>query len=127
MGNIYVTKTIIKNESIEELDFVLYDEFGFDYENTDQFIEIQSKHGYANADPIKIDELISILQELKNNGATHIEIEANCDHHGYDMTSYKIELSSDDDIKEYEEKRNLEIQKRNKIKELQEQIKTLSK
>lgn len=131
MNKLYINKKLVANESLSELDFVFYDEFGFDYDKYEQLVEIQSKndHGYASAEPISIDNLIKILQTFKANGATHVEIEDNCDHNGYDISAYKISLSSEQDIINYEEEKENEIskKKKQKIDELQKEIDRLSK
>lgn len=41
MQNIHVTKTLIKNSDFSELDFDLYDEFGFDHDNYDEFEKVE--------------------------------------------------------------------------------------
>lgn len=128
MDNVYINKNHIENMSISELNFDLHDEFGFEYDDKgdNQFVEIQNKRYYTEADPIHIDKLIEKLQKLKKNGATHVEIESNCDHHGYDISSYKIELSTEEDIKNYIEQKNKELEKRKKIQELQSEINKIS-
>lgn len=126
--NIYVTKTLIGNDNQSELDFVLYDDFGFSYDTNDQFVEIEKVKGYyADATPIKIDDMIKILQYLKDKGATHVQIEDHCDHQGYDISGFEIRLSTTDEVEDYENKRKLEIEKRNKIAELQKEIEKVKK
>ena len=121
--NIYVTKTLIGNDNQSELDFVLYDDFGFSYDTHDQFNEIEKCKGYyADATPIKIDDMIKILQSLKEKGATHVQLEDHCDHHGYDISSFEIRLSTQEEIDEYESKRKAEMEKRQRVLELQKEI-----
>lgn len=104
--NTYVTKTLKVNESLDELDFVLYDEFGFKYDDDSQFMEIEmGKEPYTSATPVKIDSLIKKLQSLKKKGATHIEIEHNGDHHGYDISAFEIRESTEVEIEKFNEKR----------------------
>jgi hypothetical protein len=124
MKNVYVTKTLIGNDNQSELDFVLYDEFGFSYNDiSDRFVEIEKVKGYyANSTPIKIDDMISILQSLKQKGSTHVQIEDHCDHHGYDISGFEIRLSTNEEIEDYESKRKIEREKNEKIKLLQEEI-----
>lgn len=123
MNNIYVTKTLIGNDNQSELDFVLYDDFGFSYDTHDQFNEIEKGKGYyADANPIKIDDMIKVLQGLKDRGATHVQIEEHCDHQGYDISGFEIRFSTQEEIDEYESKRKVEMEKRQRILELQKEI-----
>jgi hypothetical protein len=121
--NIYVTKTLIGNDNQSELDFVLYDDFGFSYDTHDEFVEIQKGKGYyADATPIKIDDMIKILQSLKEKGATHVQLEDHCDHQGYDISGFEIRLSNNDEIVEYEAMRKVEMEKKQRVLELQNEI-----
>ena len=120
--NIYITKILIDNDDQSELDFVLYDDFGFSYDTHDQFNEIEKGRGYADATPIKIDDMIKILQGLKERGATHVQIEDHCDHQGYDISGFEIRLSSQEEIDEYDSKRKSEMEKRQRVLELQKEI-----
>lgn len=105
--NIYITKSLIKNDSFGELDFVLYDEFGFDYEIYDDFVTIEKGQGQADGFPVKIDQMIEKLQQMKNEGATHVEISYHCDHFDYEISGYKIETSSQEDINERNNGKNI--------------------
>jgi len=127
MSKIYVTKTTINKQSVDELDHELYDEFGFDYDNFDDFITIEHKREYSDGTPIRIDRMIEILNKVREMGATHVQFETDIDHHGYEILSSRIELSSDIDINKYEYERNKEFEKRKKIQELQSEINKLSK
>lgn len=121
--NIYVTKTLIGNDNQSELDFVLYDDFGFSYDTHDEFVEIQKGKGYyADATPIKIDDMIKILQSLKEKGATHVQLEDHCDHQGYDISGFEIRLSNHDEIVEYEVMRKVEMEKKQRVLEFQNEI-----
>jgi len=70
----------------------------------DEFVEITKGRGSADSHPIRIDKMIEILQSLKSDGCSHVEIEYHCDHIGYDISGSKIEKSSSEDIESYEEK-----------------------
>jgi hypothetical protein len=122
-NSVYVTKTLIANEDQSELDFELYDEFGFSYEENSRFNTIvKSNEYYANANPIRIDRMIEILQRLKDNGSTHVQIEDHCDHHGYEISGFEIRLSTQEEITEYDNKMNRKKNTENKISELKNQI-----
>jgi hypothetical protein len=90
MSKVYITKKHINNKNQSELDFELQDEFGFNYDDYDEFVEIEKGHGSADSHPIKIDKMIEILQSLKNEGCSHVQIEYHCDHIGYDISGFEI-------------------------------------
>ena len=99
--NIYITKTLVANDNQSELDFVLQDEFNFSYDTHEQLVEIEKGKSYsAHSTPIKIDDMIKILQGLKDRGATHVQIEDHCDHIGYDISGFEIRLSTQEEIDE---------------------------
>lgn len=124
--NVYITKTLIDEESYSELDFVMHDKFNFDYENQEDFITIEKGNASTSeAHPIEIDDLIKRFQEMKAKGATHVEIEHHVDHIGYDISAWKIEKSSQVEIDEYENKRNKKKNKEQKISELRNQIREI--
>ena len=110
MNKIYVTKRHIQDLGFSELDFKLYTEFGFDYDEHEDFEVIQNEDEYGRADgfPVKIDDIIEKLNEMKSNGSTHVELDYNCDHIGYEISGFEIRLSTDEEIdivvKEEEEK-----------------------
>ncbi|MEN9446387.1 MAG: hypothetical protein RL728_899 [Bacteroidota bacterium] len=128
MPNTYITKELIANESLSELDFELRNKFNFEYDDLDsQFFEInKGGYGYANAEPIEIDVLIDILSSLKNKGATHVQIEDHCDHQGYDVSGFNIKNSTQEEIDEYDKNLKIEKEKRNKLLELQRQIQEIT-
>ena len=125
MKKIYINKTVVSDHNFSELDFDLQEEFGFNYEEFDDLVEIQKGHGHADAYPIKIDRMIQALESLKNLGATHVELEYHCDHIGYDITGYEIKLSSNEDIERYVNAKDLEEKKRLKKQDLLRQLKEL--
>lgn len=127
MSKVYITKKHIKNSNQSELDFELHEEFGFNYENYDEFVEITKGRGSADSYPIRIDKMIEILQSLKSDGCSHVEIEYHYDHIGYDISGSKIEKSSSEDIESYEEKIAEKFIKNKKIADLQKQINELRK
>jgi hypothetical protein len=124
MDKVFITKTLIKNDNQSELDFVLQNEFDFDYDKNSDFVEILTKNFrayHADGDPIRIDDMIKVLQNLKDSGSTHVQIETHHDHHGYDISGFEIRLSTQEEIDKF----NSEMESRNKINkinELQKQI-----
>lgn len=127
MRKVYITKKHISNKNQPELDFELQNEFGFSYDEYDEFVEIQKGHGSADSHPINIDKMIEILKSLKNEGCSHVQIEYHPDHIGYDISGFDLKLSNTDDIELYERKRLERKLKSQKISELQNQINELRK
>lgn len=123
--NVYVTKELVKEINIDDLDFILYDQFNFNYEDFDSFIEIEKGSNYAEASLIKIESIINQLQKLKKRGTTHVSINANCDHHGYDIYAFKLNLSTQEEIDEHEKEHKKYLDKKKKIEELEAQIKQI--
>lgn len=123
--NIYATRTLVYENEISEIDFKLKEEFGFDYEKHEDFLIEGDSNGYADAYPIKIEEVIQELVNMKEAGATHVEIGYHCDHIGYIFEGYRIKPMSTEDAKSIENKKNAEEEKQKKISELKRQIQML--
>lgn len=119
--NIYITKEVIGDVDHSELDFILHSEFGFDYETYDDLVEIEVGNGDVRNEPINIDTLIETLQELKQKGSTHVALHYHIDHIGYEMTGYKIYLSTEEQINTYEEKLKIKREKELKLMALREE------
>lgn len=114
----YITKEVIENINHSEIDFLIQSEFGFDYETYDELVEIEVGNGDVRNEPINIDTLIDTLQELKQKGSTHVSLHYHVDHIGYEMTGYKIYLSTEEQINTYEEKLKIKREKELKLRAL---------
>lgn len=114
----YITKEVIENINHSEIDFLIQSEFGFDYETYDELVKIEVGNGDVRNEPINIDTLIDTLQELKQKGSTHVSLDYHCDHIGYEMTGYKIYLSTEEQISNYEEKLKIKREKELKLRAL---------
>jgi hypothetical protein len=118
----YLHKIFIKDNSIDELDFILNDEFGIDTDNDQDYEIIEVGYGSAHAYAINIDTLIANLQELKGSGATHVEVDYHENHIGYDISAFIIRESTTDEInkhiKEEEVKRWTEQKRLDLIRQL---------
>jgi hypothetical protein len=124
----FIKKNLISNFSFSEIDMDLHEEFGFDYDVHEDFVEIgDGKRGDADAYPIKIDRMISILQQMKDEGATHVEIDYHTDHIGYDMTGWSIRLANKEEIDVVEGKEKAHREKMEKKKELLRQLDELER
>jgi hypothetical protein len=126
-NNVYIKQTLVSNESFDELDFQLHREFGFDYDTHDDFVTIQEGQGYVDNAMMKIEQLEEVLKSMKEKGATHISLDYHCDHIGYDMSGYKIEAATQDEIDVFTGKKKAKKQeaKQARIAQLQEEIKRL--
>jgi hypothetical protein len=122
----FIKKNLISNFSFSEIDIDLHEEFGFDYDVHEDFVEIgDGKTGDADAYPIKIDRMISILQQMKDEGSTHVEIDYHTDHIGYDMTGWSIRLANNEEIDEVERKEKAHREKMKRKNELLRQLEDL--
>jgi predicted butyrate kinase (DUF1464 family) len=117
----YITKEVIGDVEHSEIDFLIRDDFGFDYENDQVLVEIEVGNGDVRNEPISIDTLIESLQELKQKGSTHVALNYHTDHIGYEMTGYKIYLSTEEQINSYEEKLKIKREKELKLMALREE------
>lgn len=125
--NIYVNKKLIDDIETEEY----YDEtlagslgLSFDYEE-DCLITFKDGYGSPDTQPIPIDKLLGILQKMKEKGATHVEIDFHWDHVTYEIAAYEFSKASPEQIAEYEKAAAEQLEKDNKIKELEKQIKII--
>jgi hypothetical protein len=131
---LYVTKRYIAEVEDSELDFVLQDEFGINNSGVDvptyiEFIEEEQDDYVLDGHPINIDRLINTLQGLKENGATHVEMEYHCDHISYPIHGYKLTKSTDEEVTEFTNKqaeKNAEKIKKEKER-LEKELEKLSK
>jgi len=125
MKNTYVKRELVYENELSEIDFKLQEEFGFDCKKHDHFIVEGDSNGYADAYPIKIEEVIQELVNMKNAGATHVEIEYHCDHIGYIFEGYKIKSMTSKEVESVENEKKIEEEKQKKITELKRQIQML--
>jgi hypothetical protein len=123
--NFYITKEVIKDIEHSEIDYLIHEEFGYDYENDQELVEIEIGNGEVTNAPISIDLMIKTFQELKEQGATHVSLDYHCDHIGYEMTGYKIYHSTEDQIKAYEDKLAINQEKELKLRILREEYKRI--
>lgn len=118
---IFVSVELIKDIHSEEIVSELMERFGYDFEKDHIFYKIPIGLGKADAEPIDIDKAISILQELKNENSTHVQIEYNPHHREYIFSGIRIELATEeliDKYKKYREERK-ELEETIIIKELE--------
>lgn len=107
--NIYIRKDLVGNAELSEMDFELYDEFNYDYENQEIHVIQSIKNKalrnrtkyFVDNTPINIGKLEKLLNGLKKKGATHIAMLHHPDHHGYEFSGFNIELADDELINKY--------------------------
>jgi hypothetical protein len=127
MDNIYISKKLIDEADVWEIDIDFKEAFGFDYDYYNDIIDINKNKSSLDSEPILIDRLINILKELKNNGANYVQLEENCDNQGYDIEGFQIRLATPEEIENYHNKDKIleEEEKKEKIKKLEEELKKL--
>ena len=127
MDNVYVTKILKSDEEFSEIDFDLYKEFGFNFDDFEDFVEIKMGQGGSDGYPIKIDRMIEHLQSIKANGVTHVELDYHCDHIGYVISGFEMRPSTPEEIVVFMDKETTQKNKENKIAELYAEIRKLQK
>jgi hypothetical protein len=90
MKSLYLKIEHIVDKSIEELDHMIIEEFGFDEKVYDNVVEIKEGIADVNTEPININTLIESLNKMKMQGCTHVTLDYHFDHIGYDMSGFKI-------------------------------------
>jgi len=105
----YISKELVFNEGLSELDLELKDKFKFDWESDIDFIEIdvikdkKLRNGYyVNTTPLDILDLEKIVKKFKAKGVTHVQMAHHGDHHGYEFSGFKIGLADDELIAKYD-------------------------
>ena len=96
---------------------------GFDYEIDDDYRETGDVN-QSDAGLVKIDELITILQELKEKGANYVACDWHCDHQELEVHGFNYEKSTDEEIQSIEDAAKLkkELLKQRQIKEMEEKL-----
>ena len=84
-NNVYITKTAISEVEVSEIDFLLYEKFGFNYDTHDDIVTIENGRFQSDGYPIDINNMIEILQSMKEKGANYVELNYHCDHIGYEV------------------------------------------
>lgn len=129
-----ITRIYKERNSVTELDMIVKDEIlGKDWSESDYPDKIEIGNTNNNwereADAIRIDEVIYILQDMKSKGCNYVEIMNHSDHYGYYFNGLDIHASTPKEIKE-EKERKKELERKNaesEIKKLEEKISKLKK
>ena len=114
-------------------DLYTWDELFTEEETDEEFPEeilVNAEYG-SDARPINIDELQKLIDELKEKGCTHVEIDYHCDHLNYDLYGYEIRRATKEELEAETKKEEESIKKRkekeienlkNKIKDLENEV-----
>lgn len=62
----------------------------YDGEERNEVMIPHNRLGFTEAPSMDIDEVIGVLNELKNQGANRVYIADHCDHHGYYFYGTKL-------------------------------------
>lgn len=122
--------TTITTDSLNEQDFVLYDNlFGKKWESkiddSPHKKIINNRTYYAEGEAVKIDTFIKKLEKLKTKGCGYVSLSHHSDHNGYDIEGLEIRLATKEEIIKSEQNNKSRIEKQQKIKDLQNQIRLL--
>ena len=125
-----ITEIYKASESLTEIDFILRDKIlGKDWsENEERFGQITLDNDHNNwqgeSHPIKIDDVIKVLEKLKEKGSNYVEIMYHCDHIGYYFNGLDIHRSTNEEVANDKErlKANEDIKIEAEIKELQSKL-----
>lgn len=105
-----ITKTYLKEIELSEIDFELNEDIHRDWYDIGKInnrVNItKNNKGSWEGDtiPIKIDDVIKTLQQLKKSGANYAEIMYHSDHNGYVFNGLEIRKSTEKEIKEHSDK-----------------------
>ena len=113
--------------STGELDLEINNDLFGDLANDDGFwalhSEIDKKNVYSDSAPMKIEDAIKMLEELKSKGANYVEIDYNCDHYEYTFNGLNIRVATDDEV----DAENKIIEEKEKIQKKKELLKDAEK
>lgn len=132
MGKNIILIKYLPDVETEEQDLVLYNQF-FTEEEMDNdwpsFIYENDGSRWGEGDPIKIEDLQNHLEEIKNSGASHVEIMHHEDHHCYIFTPSFIRKATEEEIKAEEDrvKEGLKMKRLERIKNMKEEIQRMEK
>lgn len=138
--NLYVCNYKAQEE-LSEIDFDLYESLFPRWSENDEehpeqipeqittFLNDEPLYWIGESHPINIDDVIKVLNDMKEKGCNYVEIMYHTDHIGYVFTGLDVHIASEKEIAKHEEvsknKHNAEIQRR--IAQLEAEIQRLKK
>lgn len=105
-----IIKTFMHSKTTPEVDFEMYDDVlgrkdaNDAYEGDGCGVMYIDNAPYYHNSPMKIDDAIKILNELKEKGANYVSIDFNCDHPDYTFEGFEIRRATEAEIEEDNEK-----------------------
>ncbi len=120
MSKLYFTSNFIEKKYLASYP---HEDNGFDWDVNEDYEEIGDTN-QSDAGLVKIDELITILQELKDKGANYVACDWHCDHQELDVYGFNYRKSTDEEVQAVEEAANAkkELLKQRQIKEMEEKL-----
>lgn len=122
----YLHTTEQKSIQSEETNWILNKTFGFIDDDMYGVIETSNVKRYYN-NPILLDNVINILEDIKESGNNFVSINYHRLHEEYVFKPLHIAKSTQEQIDVYEAKELSEKEKNDKIKALEAQIAELKK
>ena len=118
--DIYLDLTKTANINSEYLGFSLYDAVNVNPEDDNIIVNVvHSDHENAL---IPIEYLEAIIKEIKETGASHIEIGFHEDHQEYEFNGFTIQRLSTEEEEQERDRAEFEKFRRNQIQVLQEEL-----
>ena len=120
MSKLYFTNKFIEKKYLASYP---HEDNGFDWDVNEDYEEIGDVN-QSDAGLVKIDELITILQELKDKGANYVACDWHCDHQELDVYGFNYRKSTDEEVQAIEDaaKAKKELLKQRQIKEMEEKL-----
>ena len=111
-----IKEIYIEEIELDDLDMVVEDELlGVNPEGHEAtwIRDVKNQHNWE--EHLSILSLEKTIKELKDKGATHIQIDSNSDHRAYIFTGTKLEVVSEKEVKEREIQQLVTAIKNNEI------------
>ena len=120
MSKLYFTSNFIEKKYLASYP---HEDNGFDWDVNEDYEEIGDTN-QSDAGLVKIDELITILQELKDKGANYVACDWHCDHQELDVYGFNYRKSTDEEVQVVEDaaKAKKELLKQRQIKEMEDKL-----
>jgi hypothetical protein len=120
MSKLYFTNKFIEKKYLSSYP---HEDNGFDWDVNEDYEEI-GDNNQSDAGLVKIDELITILQGLKEKGANYVACDWHCDHQELEVYGFNYRKSTDEEVQAIEDaaKAKKELLKQRQIKEMEEKL-----
>lgn len=108
-----------KVEGFSELDFELYNQLlgeGWEWEEREQMKEHTKGVSQCDGFPVKIDEVIDLLEEMKKK-YEYVSMHEHCDHIGYEFQGVNIKDTTIEELEDFKKKEEEKEERKRKQKE----------